>query len=295
MKEVMMKKMLVLFLILLFLFINVAQSETLTVPYNGTTVYSSVLIASQLYEIRAEGVVYNESNSSWKMLDAEWLRNCGHDEPWYELSGCPGGFLEGAELLINGSYYDWLGTSDAIHFHPHTFSPSHEYILYLWGEDASISLLIYDSYYGDNSGVLTVNITAITNPSFVLLTPNGGELLTSETIHSIEWTPVIDPNVVIEYSIDNGQTWTPIVTTENDGVYDWEVPSSINSDQCLVRATEQTNPIYTDTSDEVFTISACLNRPSADINGDCVVNLIDLAELASQWLNCGFVPIDLCP
>ncbi len=36
--------------------------------------------------------------------------------------------------------------------------------------------------------------------------------------------------------------------------------------------------------------SYCLDRPALDLNGDCIVSLPDLAELAAQWLECGIYP-----
>ena len=40
--------------------------------------------------------------------------------------------------------------------------------------------------------------------------------------------------------------------------------------------------------------SACATLP-ADLNDDCVVDLLDVALLASAWLDCGWVPDSLCP
>ncbi len=46
--------------------------------------------------------------------------------------------------------------------------------------------------------------------------------------------------------------------------------------------------------------AACFARPQFDISGpdgvpDCVVNLYDFAEFASQWLSCGLYPATSCP
>jgi len=38
----------------------------------------------------------------------------------------------------------------------------------------------------------------------------------------------------------------------------------------------------------------CVNPPAADLDGDCRVNLIDLALLAGEWLNCGLNQQDKC-
>ena len=39
---------------------------------------------------------------------------------------------------------------------------------------------------------------------------------------------------------------------------------------------------------------ACATIP-ADLNADCVVNLLDVASLADAWLECGWIPENLCP
>jgi hypothetical protein len=38
----------------------------------------------------------------------------------------------------------------------------------------------------------------------------------------------------------------------------------------------------------------CISHPSADINGDCMVNLADISALAAQWLDCGYVSSGKC-
>lgn len=39
---------------------------------------------------------------------------------------------------------------------------------------------------------------------------------------------------------------------------------------------------------------ACLAKPTADLSGDCRVDLADLGLIAEQWLNCGYYPAELC-
>ena len=45
-------------------------------------------------------------------------------------------------------------------------------------------------------------------------------------------------------------------------------------------------------SDEVAT---CDFPPLGDTNGDCVVNMTDLANFSQYWLSCGLEPISACP
>ena len=41
--------------------------------------------------------------------------------------------------------------------------------------------------------------------------------------------------------------------------------------------------------------ASCLYPPANDINGDCLVNLIDFALIAAEWLECGRYPVAGCP
>ena len=41
-------------------------------------------------------------------------------------------------------------------------------------------------------------------------------------------------------------------------------------------------------------IAACPEEPAGDANGDCRVNMLDLALVAESWLSCGLEPIEAC-
>ena len=91
-------------------------------------------------------------------------------------------------------------------------------------------------------------------PYITVTSPNGGESWVVGTGHTITWTSDgVEGNVKIEYSANNGDTWTEIIAAaENDGTHPWTVPDAV-SDQCLIRVSE-TDGIPSDTSDNVFTI-----------------------------------------
>jgi len=95
-------------------------------------------------------------------------------------------------------------------------------------------------------------------PGLTLISPNGGETLTSGEPYSITWisTGTVG-NLCLEYSIDSGTNWRKITgATANDGIYDWNIPDiSITSGHCLVRISENdTDRQPTDTSNNEFTI-----------------------------------------
>lgn len=119
----------------------------------------------------------------------------------------------------------------------------------------------------------------------VLTNPNGGEMLLVGRRYTINWQNQGDiGNVKIEYSDANGASWKEVVSdTNNSGSYDWLVPVA-DSNQCLVRISDASDPNVSDVSDSVFKIYECA---LADVSGDCVVDFFDFALMAADWLKCG--------
>jgi len=99
----------------------------------------------------------------------------------------------------------------------------------------------------------TLNITA-PSTHITVLTPNGGEILESNTSYEITWSSYnTTGSVNLYYSVDNGISWKDIVYhTPDDGHYLWNVPED-PSIECLVRVTDiDVDPF--DDSDTVFVI-----------------------------------------
>jgi hypothetical protein len=127
--------------------------------------------------------------------------------------------------------------------------------------------------------------TVAAQPStLTVLSPNGAEIITTGTVFPVTWqTTGTVADVTIEFSIDNGQTWSAVYPRNvgNAGSYDWLAPM-VNSQQCLVRVVNTANLAVFDTSNAVFTIYPC--PLEGDLDGDCSVDFYDLAVLASEWL-----------
>lgn len=125
-------------------------------------------------------------------------------------------------------------------------------------------------------------------PKPLVLFPDGAEKLVAERIYSVRWNTVggaeID-YVTIEYSADNGQSWTDVDVWENTGSYQWKAPP-VDANQCLIRISDFKDPALADTSDRAFTIFQCHRYLAGDLNGDCYVDFVDLALLAGDWLKC---------
>jgi len=126
-------------------------------------------------------------------------------------------------------------------------------------------------------------------PKPMVLSPNGGENLAAARTYMITWKTLegaeID-HVIIDYSSDDGQTWENIDICENTGSYPWDIPLT-DSNQCLLRVSDLSDPGISDTSDDVFTVFQCQQELDGDLNGDCYVNLLDFAILVGDWLKCG--------
>ncbi|MDP4952790.1 MAG: hypothetical protein NWQ53_04030, partial [Flavobacteriales bacterium] len=108
----------------------------------------------------------------------------------------------------------------------------------------------------------------IVQPAPSLIYPNGGETVYQNQTRNITWTNTYFNSsfVKLEYSLDNGGSWTTISTAANNtGTYSWVVPALI-SQNALVRVSEFNNPSVFDVSDEVFSIeeSIIVTSPNGD-------------------------------
>jgi hypothetical protein len=105
----------------------------------------------------------------------------------------------------------------------------------------------------DTSDVL---FTITPTPNLTITTPNGGESWEGNSIQNITWSSVgTSGTVKIEYSIDNGLSWSDIIaSTSDDGTELWTIPDA-SSFQVLVRISDIDGNGPSDTSDAVFTIS----------------------------------------
>jgi len=91
--------------------------------------------------------------------------------------------------------------------------------------------------------------------ALVLTSPNGGETLFNGRTHTITWTTYgAIAAVKIEYSTNNGASWTTIASsTPNTNSYVWTVPAVVAAG-CRVRISEAASGRFADSSDAVFSI-----------------------------------------
>ncbi len=117
---------------------------------------------------------------------------------------------------------------------------------------------VFEPYVDDDKPIVHVwKVKAgSTAPTITVTSPNGGQNWAAGSSQTITWSSTETVgNVKIEYSTNNGNSWSTIVaSTSNDGTYSWTVPD-VSSSQCLVRISE-TDGTPTDTSDSVFSITS---------------------------------------
>jgi len=93
----------------------------------------------------------------------------------------------------------------------------------------------------------------------ILLTPNGGDIISSGSNYDIQWDPT--PEAVsfdLFYSLDSGVSWTLIRKDVRNTIYSWTPKTTGNKKACLVKVVgynaARTKKIGSDTSDKPFTI-----------------------------------------
>ncbi|MFL5347220.1 MAG: lamin tail domain-containing protein [Hyalangium sp.] len=130
--------------------------------------------------------------------------------------------------------------------------------------------------------------------TLAVTSPNGGESWAGSSSHAITWSSSNVSNVKLEYTLNNGTSWTVIASSvaASTGSYTWTVPNSAST-QARVRITDAVNGTPTDTSNAVFTITTAspgqvilneimANEPGSDTGGEYI-----------ELVNVGGSPVDL--
>jgi hypothetical protein len=126
---------------------------------------------------------------------------------------------------------------------------------YDWTVPGTISsqCLIRVSDAADGLPSDTTSSFSIVAEAITVNQPWGGSLWAAGTSHAVTWTANTGP-VKLEYSYDNGSTWSVIVdSTENDGGYLWVIPYTLSM-QCFVRISDAADGSPSDTNNVAFTI-----------------------------------------
>jgi len=194
--------------------------------------------------------------------------------PIYDLDSAPDG---DTRIILNAKINSGSGQGDMFAYIPCSLFPAdptgqYVYLYSLFGEGGVIP---------NNDGYEEWAVQLPFSLTLTLLSPNGNDTLTAGIAHTISWSstgPISD--VIIEYSIDNGSNWTLINTVPSTGSYEWLVPA-VNSDQCLVRISDASDPSINDVSDAVFTIEVRVAVPDVvgipQVEAESVITAAGLA------------------
>lgn len=128
----------------------------------------------------------------------------------------------------------------------------------------------------------------ISAQTLTVTAPNGGEYwAATSTTHTIDYTVAAGPiaNVKIEYSTNNGSSWTTITTTapglNGANSFAWNPIPSTPSNNCLVRVSDALTPATNDVSNAVFTIANTVNLAPAPLATGVALNPV------LSWTNYG--------
>ncbi|MGB2728488.1 MAG: hypothetical protein WBD09_08420 [Halobacteriota archaeon] len=127
------------------------------------------------------------------------------------------------------------------------------------------TLKIVATKEGYASETMETDVVLAAPPAVTVTSPDGGEDWKVGSSHAITWTAIAGSRslatnpITIEYSTNNGATYTQIETTvptNGEGSYTWTIPSA-PSTACLVKviAKDITGMEGSDVSDASFTIS----------------------------------------
>ena len=124
----------------------------------------------------------------------------------------------------------------------------------------------------------------------VVVSPIGGEQILAGSQMTVDWEMTegtLPDEVKIEFSPDNEQSWQILEpNVPADVPYVWKPVADVDSQQCKIQVSAVGDATISDIS-EAFTIFQCSGDLTADVTGDCFVDIDDFAAMASQWLKCG--------
>jgi len=148
-------------------------------------------------------------------------------------------------------------------------------------------LVVWQSGADDAGVILAAYIPPPTIPTTVTVSyPEDANVFRSGKTAHIDWqtSGAAIEKVKIEITPD-GTNWNLVADDANNtGAYIWTPAAKLNSNRCQIRISAGTGQGL---SAGFFTVYDCPASMTADLTGDCKVNLRDFAEFSRQWLDCG--------
>ncbi len=120
------------------------------------------------------------------------------------------------------------------------------------------ALIKVESYYSTAYTDVSNSVFNISPSNDITLTaPNGGQVIAALSTYTITWTNLgtASGQYSLQYSINGGSSWNNIVSNITGNSYNWTVPNTAVSTNCLIRVFDYINSCKIDQSDAVFTIT----------------------------------------
>jgi len=137
--------------------------------------------------------------------------------------------------------------------------PSSGATTFSWTVPASPSLnCLFRVSDASNASFNDVSDAVFTISGIVVVAPNGGEQIEVGSTYSISWNSAGIANAKLEYSTNNGSSYTTVAggsSVASSGLtnFSWTVPNSPSA-TCLIRVSDAANASNYDVSNAVFTI-----------------------------------------
>ena len=98
-------------------------------------------------------------------------------------------------------------------------------------------------------------VPAVQTPQLTLISPVGHERWYTDSIQEIRWYSSGEINAVqLEYSLDDGLSWNTIInTTQNDGLFEWQLPA-VTSNEAFIRISDVNDGSINDVSEAEFSV-----------------------------------------
>ncbi|MFC1490805.1 Ser-Thr-rich GPI-anchored membrane family protein [Candidatus Latescibacterota bacterium] len=126
--------------------------------------------------------------------------------------------------------------------------------IYVMNADGSSQINLTNNSASDYSPSWTKSGTVETG-TLTLTSPTGGESWEASSSHNITWSATDVTSVKLEYSTNNGSSWSTITSSVSASVstYSWSIPA-LSSTNCLIRIIDTSDETVKDQNNAVFSI-----------------------------------------